>query len=111
MPAARSCNAVARRHWLTKMGYKPGMKRIAVVEAKVRLCELLAEVEQGEQFTITRHGAPVALLIGAGAAPSDRGVAATRHQQVTLAFRALTALRKGITLDLPLREAIDRGRD
>jgi prevent-host-death family protein len=94
------------------MGYKPGMKRIAVVEAKARLCELLAEVEQGEQFTIMRHGAPVARLIGAETAPlSDQSIAAARRQQVARALRKLTALRKGITLDLPLREAIEHGRD
>jgi prevent-host-death family protein len=93
------------------MVYKPGMKQIAVVEAKARLCELLAEVEQGEQLTITRHGAPVARLIGAEMAPSDRSVAAARRQQVTQALRELKALRKDITLDLPLREAFEQGRD
>jgi prevent-host-death family protein len=87
------------------------MKLIAVFEAKTRLSELLAEVEQGEQFTITRHGAPVARLIGAETAPSDRSVAAARRQQVTHALRELTALRKGITLDLPLRDVIEQGRD
>ena len=87
------------------------MKEIAVYAAKTRLSELLAEVEQGEQFTITRHGTPVALLIAAEAAPSERAFAAARRQQVADALRALAALRKGVTLDLPLREAIEQGRD
>ena len=41
------------------------MKAVAVYEAKTRLSEMLCEVEQGEQFTITRRGTPVAYLIAA----------------------------------------------
>jgi prevent-host-death family protein len=41
------------------------MRAIAVYEAKNRFSEIIAAVEQGEEITITRHGAPVARLITA----------------------------------------------
>ena len=44
------------------------MKEVAVYEAKTRLSELLAEVEQGEQVTITRRGLPIARLVSASSA-------------------------------------------
>ena len=37
--------------------------RISVAEARDKLTQLLAAVEQGEQVTICRHGKPVADLI------------------------------------------------
>ncbi|MES1163757.1 MAG: type II toxin-antitoxin system prevent-host-death family antitoxin, partial [Rhizobacter sp.] len=44
------------------------MKEIGVYEAKTRPSELLAEVERGEQVTITRRGLPIARLVSAVAA-------------------------------------------
>lgn len=41
------------------------MREIGATEAKVRLSELLRDVEQGEIISITRHGKPVAHLIPA----------------------------------------------
>ena len=38
------------------------MKEVAVYEAKTRLSELLAEVEKGEQFVITRRGQAIARM-------------------------------------------------
>ena len=43
------------------------METIGSYEAKTHLPSLLARVAQGEKFTITRHGVPVALLVPAGA--------------------------------------------
>ena len=43
------------------------MRAIAVYEAKNRFSEIIAAVEQGEEITITRHGAPVARLVAIGA--------------------------------------------
>jgi prevent-host-death family protein len=86
------------------------MRELAVYEAKTRLSELLAEVEKGEQFVITRRGLPVARLVSAAPAAS-RSQANTQRQKVADTFAALGALRAGTHLDMPLREAIEQGRD
>lgn len=39
------------------------MRAVPVVEAKARFSALLAEVEQGEEIAITRHGRVIARLI------------------------------------------------
>ncbi|HWS74244.1 MAG TPA: type II toxin-antitoxin system prevent-host-death family antitoxin [Quisquiliibacterium sp.] len=85
------------------------MKEIAVYEAKTRLSELLAEVESGEQVVITRRGVAVAKLVAAG--PTRRPAAASQRQRVAAVFADLRAGRKGVTLDIPVREAIEQGRD
>ena len=46
------------------------MKTIGSFEAKTHLSSLLERVARGEEFTITRHGTPVALLV-----PVDREAA------------------------------------
>ena len=85
------------------------MKQIAVYEAKARLSELLAEVESGEQVVITRRGVAVAKLVAADSA--RRPAAALQRQRVAAVFAELRRSRKGVTLDIPVREAIDQGRD
>ena len=84
------------------------MKEIAVYEAKTRLSELLVEVEQGEQVTITRRGLPVARLVGLASA--KRG-APSQRQQVGVAIVSLRELRKGVVLEGDLRDLISDGRD
>ena len=50
------------------------MKVATVYEAKTHLSALLAEVEGGAEVLITRHGRPVARLVGlAGTAPREAG--------------------------------------
>lgn len=39
------------------------METVGAFEAKTHLSTLLERVEQGERFTITRHGKPVAHLV------------------------------------------------
>lgn len=39
------------------------MKEIGVFEAKTHLPRLVAQVSKGEQYTITKHGVPVAMLV------------------------------------------------
>ena len=46
------------------------MTEIGAYEAKTHLSRLLERVAQGERFTITKHGVPVARLMPAE--PSDR---------------------------------------
>jgi prevent-host-death family protein len=84
------------------------MKEIAVYEAKTRLSELLVEVEQGEQFTITRRGLPVARLVSATAA---RRGAASQRQQVAATIASLRELRNGIVLEGDVHALIADGRD
>jgi prevent-host-death family protein len=85
------------------------MKEVAVYEAKTRLSELLAEVERGEQVTITRRGVPVAWLVAAG--PARKAGVSGQREQVSAVFARMKKERKGVRLDVPLRDAIERGRD
>lgn len=45
---------------------------VGAFEAKTRLSELLAQVEAGEQVTITKHGRPVARLVPIVESPARR---------------------------------------
>ena len=40
------------------------MKTVGVKEARLRLARLIRAAEKGEQFVITRHGSPAAILLG-----------------------------------------------
>jgi prevent-host-death family protein len=84
------------------------MKEVAVYEAKTRLSELLAAVEQGERFVITRRGRPVAALIAAGASPRSP---ASRRNQVAAVFARLKRQRKGVRLEGDVRAIAAEGRD
>lgn len=81
------------------------MKEVAVYEAKTHLSELLAEVEQGEQITITRHGQPVARLVAATAARR----AGSQRQQVAATIAALAAER--IQMEGNVKDWVGEGRD
>ena len=48
------------------------MQTIGSYEAKTRLPELLRQVVQGEQFTITRRGVPIARIVGVEDTVEDR---------------------------------------
>lgn len=87
------------------------MKELAVHEAKTRLSELLAEVEKGEQFVITRRGVPVARLVGAAPATARRAKVHAQRERINQAFAAMAQLRSGTVLDAPMKDAIDQGRD
>jgi len=87
------------------------MKQLAVFEAKTRLSELLDDVQRGDEVLITRHGHPVARLVAAEPSPTAARAAASQKQRVAATFKALAELRQGVTLDLPLRQAIEAGRD
>ncbi len=83
------------------------MKEVAVFVAKTRLSELLIEVEQGEQVTITRRGVPVARLV----AGARRGAVSQQRQQVGATIAALREERKGVVLEGQVRDLIADGRD
>ncbi len=52
------------------------MITIGAFEAKTHLSALLDRAAAGEEIVITKHGRPVARLIGAGRIDSDRAAAA-----------------------------------
>ena len=67
------------------------MKELAVYEAKTRLSELLAEVEKGEQFVITRRGEAIARLVSAAPAAAKRSQALAQRQRVAKRLRRAEA--------------------
>ena len=87
------------------------MKDIEFYAAKTRLSELLADVEKGEQFLITRRGVVVARLVGAAPAAARRAQGNAQSERVNQAFAELAQLRSATVLDVPLKQAIDQGRD
>ena len=77
------------------------MDIIGAFEAKTHLSALLERVAEGESFTITKHGRPVATL--APIANADR----SRRQK---AVEALKTFGKGRVLGMDWRELRDEGR-
>jgi prevent-host-death family protein len=76
------------------------MKTIGAREAKTQLPALLEDVRNGERYTITRHGIPVAVLIPAVHKGDPR-----------VAIERLRNLRRGVKLDgVSIRELIEQGR-
>jgi len=80
------------------------MESVGSFEAKTHLPQLLERVAKGEEFTITKHGKPVARLVPAnpvGVKPDVKRVIAE-----------MRAFRKGNTLgdDVTIRELIEEGR-
>jgi prevent-host-death family protein len=82
-------------------------REVAIYQAKTRLSELVAAVEQGEQVTITRRGQPVAKLVAIGPVRRE----ASQRQRVTAVFARMRQRRQGVTLEGDLREWIEAGRD
>src|SRR5262245_32347581 len=80
------------------------MESVGSFEAKTHLPQLLERVAQGEEFTITKHGKPVARLVPATPTPPKPDV-----RQV---IEELKAFSKGNTLgdDLTIRDLIEDGR-
>lgn len=79
------------------------MKTVGVSEAKAHFAQLLDDVERGEEVTITRHGRPVAKLVGATPRRDPAELAAAMDR-----IRALSA-GKHVTAE-EIREWINAGR-
>ena len=78
------------------------MSEVDAREARLRLPDLLERARRGERITITKFGAPVAVLVPP--AVHDRDL-------VKKAVAELRRFRRGRRLgDLTLRDLIDRGR-
>jgi prevent-host-death family protein len=80
------------------------MEFVGSFEAKTHLAQLLERVAQGEEFTITKHGKPVARLVPA--------VPAKPKPDVRQVIEELKVFRKGNTLGegLTVRDLIEEGR-
>jgi prevent-host-death family protein len=79
------------------------METIGSFEAKTHLPQLLERVAQGEEFTITKHGKPMARLIPPASAKTIMNVRA--------AVAAMKQFRKGRSLrGLNVRDMIEEGR-
>ncbi len=79
-------------------------ENVGSFEAKTHLPQLLKRVADGEQFTITKHGKPIARLVPA--------TAVTSKPDVRQVIEELKAFQKGNTLgeDLTIRDLIEEGR-
>lgn len=78
------------------------MESVSAYEAKTHLPQLLRRVQQGERFTITRHGVPVAVL-------QPLGDSTLVDPAETIA--ELREFRRGKRLGgLSIREMIEDGR-
>ena len=80
------------------------MESVGSFEAKTHLPQLLERVAKGEEFTITKHGKPVARLV-----PTTPMQAKPDVQRLIDDMRAF---RKGSTLgeNLTIRDLIEDGR-
>lgn len=80
------------------------METIGSFEAKTHLSHILERVAAGEEFTITRHGKPIARLVpaeGVAPKPDVRGVI-----EELKTFSKGNKLGKGLTI----RQLIEKGR-
>jgi prevent-host-death family protein len=74
---------------------------VGAYEAKTHLPALLERVANGEEITITRHGKAIARIV-----PVERPSVERRRE----AIARIKELRKGQTLGIPLKDAINEGR-
>ena len=79
------------------------METIGSFEAKTHLPQLLERAARGEEFTITKHGKPMARLVPA--------VSAMPKSEIRAAVEAMKQFRKGRSLGASsIREMIQEGR-
>ncbi len=77
------------------------LEEIGSYDAKTKLPELLRKVQQGQSFTITNHGKPVADII-----PS-RSIS---HQRTLQAIDYILKIEGTIVSDKVLKHSIEDGR-
>ena len=80
------------------------MTTVGSYQAKTHLAQLLERVEQGEQFTITKRGKPVAMLVPAETASTD--VARVVEEMLRWRDEAGPRLGKKLTI----RDLVEQGR-
>ena len=79
------------------------MKTVGAFEAKTHLSELLDRVSKGETITITRHGAPAAMLV-----PVEPKGKRLTHREIVEGMRALRRRIKRARISV--REMVEEGR-
>jgi len=80
--------------------YRHKPKQIGAFDAKTHFSELLAEAASGQEFTITRHGQKVAMLIPFVEKESDNPIKS--------AIRAIKKMRRGVKLGKKMRIKVMR---
>lgn len=75
---------------------------IGAFDAKTHLSDLLAKTEQGQEFTITKRGKPIAKLVPI----SDK----TDQQELDSVLKELREIRKSVKQPVDIREYIEEGR-
>lgn len=75
---------------------------IGAFDAKTHLSDLLAKTEQGQEFTITKRGKPVAKLVPI----SDK----TDQQELDSVLKELREIRKSVKQPVDIQEYIEEGR-
>ena len=80
------------------------MKQIGIFEAKTHLSEIIMEVSLGAEFTITRHGEKIAMLIPFSGHE--------KYSTIKGSIRAIKNLRKGLSLgkNLSIKKMRSEGR-
>lgn len=84
------------------------METVAVFEAKSRLSQILAAVEDGEEFTVTKRGEPIARIIPYRRQANDAKASASRRKLITSCRDSRDAQP---AQDFDVRVAIEEGRD
>lgn len=82
------------------------MKTVAVIEARRRLTEILTAVEHGEEYTITKRGAPIARII-----PAREVDPASLAEAEELITRIKTSRKGSMLSEEEYREAVEEDRD
>lgn len=84
-------------------GNSRSAKEIGIFEAKARISDLVRQVEAGEEFVITRHGRPVAVL---------SPVSQAKPRRLRAAIDALEKSRQNSRLGaVSLKDLINEGRE
>lgn len=81
------------------------MQVMGAFAAKTHFSQLLTDIEHGENFTITKRGIPIALLIPIREEQQEKG-------STTKAIERIRALRKNVFLEkkLTIKKLIMEGR-
>lgn len=82
------------------------MKTVAVFEARRRLSEILTAVEHGEEYTITKRGAPIARII-----PAREVDPASLAEAEELITRIKASRKRSMLSEEEYREAVEEDRD
>ncbi len=86
----------------------PPVETVAIFEAKSRLSEILAAVEHGEEFTVTKRGEPIARIVPYHKV--EQGEAANKLRRALIA-RCRAASKATPVEGFDVRAAIEEGRD